>query len=227
MRASQPCRKVGLLAFPAPEEPRAALMRPYRPVTKTETLVHVLATMYTPAVMATARELNPDKKLRKFFLDLVAHPHFLENTCTRIASGESLLDIANEYGVPYGWITNWLRGTKPREDRWHEALRDKDELERDMVLREMKRIGFADFGDLIDQETGELKPLKKWPLEARRAIKSVKKSGEVVFHDKLAALKDFGKEKGMFRDRLEVTGTLTLEQAIAQSRQVEKKEAKE
>lgn len=87
----------------------------------------------------------------------------------------------------------------------------------DRVVMELAKIAFVNANDVIDAETATLKP-DALP-EDTAAIQSVKvktfgEDGlerEIKMADKLKALELLGKHLGMFRDKLEVSGTLETE----------------
>lgn len=87
----------------------------------------------------------------------------------------------------------------------------------DRVVMELAKIAFVNANDVIDTETATLRP-DALP-EDTAAIQSVKvktfgEDGlerEIKMADKLKALELLGKHLGMFRDKLEVSGTLEME----------------
>ena len=87
----------------------------------------------------------------------------------------------------------------------------------DRVIMELAKIAFVNANDVIDPKTATI---KKGALpEDTAAIQSVKvktfgEDGlerEIKMADKLKALELLGKHLGMFRDKLEVSGTLETE----------------
>jgi phage terminase small subunit len=102
----------------------------------------------------------------------------------------------------------------------------------DVVLGELLRIARSDLGAAFD-DNGQLKPLKEIPEDVRRAIASVETETrqEVVagsddeaeritvrkikFWDKTRSLELLARHLGLLKDKLEVTGKVTLEQLVA------------
>ena len=87
----------------------------------------------------------------------------------------------------------------------------------DRVIMELAKIAFVNANDVIDPKTATI---KKGALpEDTAAIQSVKVKAfgedglerEIKMADKLKALELLGKHLGMFRDKLEVSGTLETE----------------
>ena len=87
----------------------------------------------------------------------------------------------------------------------------------DRVVMELAKIAFVNAGDVIDAETATLKP--DAAREDTAAIQSVKvktfgEDGlerEIKMADKLKALELLGKHLGMFKDKVELSGTLETE----------------
>ena len=87
----------------------------------------------------------------------------------------------------------------------------------DRVVMELAKIAFVNAGDVIDAETATLK--SDAAREDTAAIQSVKvktfgEDGlerEIKMADKLKALELLGKHLGMFKDKVELSGTLETE----------------
>lgn len=101
------------------------------------------------------------------------------------------------------------------------------------VLEEMARIAFADITSAV--EWGEalavknadgdeyavqgvvVKPSENLPPEVSAAISEIAKTKDgirIKFHDKQAALLNLGKNLGLFKDRVEHSGTVSLAEAL-------------
>lgn len=86
----------------------------------------------------------------------------------------------------------------------------------DRVVMELAKIGFAKITDVVDPNTAKIK--EGASEEDLACIQSVKFKPnewgierEIKMYDKRAALVDLGKHLGMFKDKLEVSGTLDAE----------------
>lgn len=87
----------------------------------------------------------------------------------------------------------------------------------DRVVRELAKIAFVNADDVIDAETATVKPDAS--RDDTAAIQSVKvktfgEDGlerEIKMADKIKALELLGKHLGMFRDKVELSGTLETE----------------
>lgn len=121
-----------------------------------------------------------------------------------------------------------------------ERIKDRErrtEITQDKVIAELAKIGFADIrkavkwgSDLqvVDQETGEtaiangvsLVDSEKIDSDTAAAISEISQTAQgvkVKLHDKRAALVDIGRHLGMFKDRIEHSGAVTLESLVAES----------
>ena len=106
--------------------------------------------------------------------------------------------------------SKWLRLPKVRSviERIEAKVAKKCELDAEAVLRESKRIMFSNIGDLWDNETGDWKPIKDWPEDARRAIASIKKDRrgklDITFWNKDKHLEMGLKMTGQLSDSLRI-----------------------
>ncbi len=106
---------------------------------------------------------------------------------------------------------------------------DRVEVKSDDVLRELMRLGFSDIGDVFNEE-GNLLAFKNIPLEARRAISSIKVkserapgdedtvvwSTEIKLWDKPGSLGMLAKHLKLLTDKVEHTfDGFTDEQLVA------------
>lgn len=86
----------------------------------------------------------------------------------------------------------------------------------DRVLLELAKIGFAKITDVLDPETAKIKPdASEDDLACIQSIKikptEYGTEREVKMYDKKSALVDIGKHLGMFKDKLELSGSLETE----------------
>lgn len=107
------------------------------------------------------------------------------------------------------------------------------QVDADDILRELLRLARVDIGEAFT-EGGALKPLHEMPEDVRRCIAGIEvedvwdgdsqsgrfKCGElrkVKFWPKVQCLELLGKHLGLFRERVEVEGKLSLEQLVLES----------
>jgi len=88
-------------------------------------------------------------------------------------------------------------------------------INRDRVLQELARIGFAKITDIIDPETAKIK--EDASEDDLACIQSVKikpnefgTEREVKLYDKKSALVDLGKHLGLFKDKLDIDMDMDL-----------------
>lgn len=106
----------------------------------------------------------------------------------------------------------------------------RTEITQDRVLAELAKIGFADIRRalewgpdvmVVDEQTGEtavsngvaLVPSEKIDSDTALAISEISQTAngiKIKMHDKRAALVDIGRHLGMFKDKVELSGSLSL-----------------
>lgn len=154
----------------------------------------------------------------------------------RLFGDEYLIDLnATQAAIRAGYSVTSARdiGCKNLTNPYIKAYIEKKMAERekrteitqDMVLNELAKIGFANIDDYVTVEVDrrnrkivKVKPTKDIPEDKIAAISSIKQGAngiEVKTHDKVRALENIGRHLGMFKDKLEISGTneiqITLE----------------
>lgn len=116
-----------------------------------------------------------------------------------------------------------------------EALGKKHGITAERILEEMSKIGFSNILDYVSQdENGDtIIDLKSLDRDAAAALtelsvettqgKSTVKKVKVKPYDKMAALIQMGKHIGMFKEQVEHSGKLTLEELVKSSMKEDKK----
>lgn len=93
----------------------------------------------------------------------------------------------------------------------------RTEITQDKVLQELAKIAFANTTDYVEvKDMGQYKmvstkPTKDMTLDQVVAIASIKQGAngiEIKLHDKVRALEDIGRHLGMFKDKIEVSGSI-------------------
>ncbi len=152
----------------------------------------------------------------------------------KIFADEYLIDLnaTRAYKVAYPKVkkdetaaansSRMLRNDKV-EDYIQKRMKDREkrtEITQDMVLKELAKIGFADVTDFVTIENKgilrvvEVKPTDEMPRDKMGAIAGIKEGAngiEIKLNDKGKALELIGRHLGMFKDKLEVSGTLETE----------------
>lgn len=108
----------------------------------------------------------------------------------------------------------------------------RTEVKADDILRELARVALTDIGQAFDDE-GRLRPLKDIPEDVRRAIAGIEveelyewenkervnigRVRKVKFWDKTRGLELLGKHFKLYTEKIEHSGSLTLEQLVLES----------
>lgn len=166
------------------------------------------------------------------FNRLIEQPELLKQVCAHVANGGSLIDLASQWHVGYHRLVEWVNAEPERGKALKLAYDARDEWAKEMVLREVKSIACADIRELYDANN-QLLPVSQWPDHIARAVEGVdvdelfEGRGETRQHvgftkrvrlakkDKL--LIALGKQVGLFKDKVEHSGSVTLEDIIVQS----------
>lgn len=173
------------------------------------------------------REKTKRGKVNKDAFDrLLEDPEKLINTiCANVASGGSLINLCEVWGVGFGLVSSWIRSIGEYSERYESALKDRNEWTKERVLSELRRIGLSNIKRIYDSE-GNLVPVQDWPDDVAAFVSKVEHHPEekgggiknVTFWNKEKALELIGKNISMFIDRVDHSGNMTLEDLITQSR---------
>ena len=132
----------------------------------------------------------------------VAYPRVKNDEVAR-ANGSRLLTNAN--------VAAYIeKRMKERQER--------TQITQDMVVRELAAIAFARLTDYVNVKGGAVKiedtsSLTEYQVKALAGIKQGKNGIEVKLTDKLKAAELLGRHLGMFKDKVEVSGSLEAEKS--------------
>jgi len=166
---------------------------------------------------------------------LLEKPGLIDEVCKHLVEGGDLIELSKSWDIRYSDLSDWLRydrsGERPK--RLAAAVEAGNEWARQRVLKEMKRIALVDIRDAYD-ENGNILPIKQMPAELAAAIAAVESdelyegrgpdrervgdTKKLKLWPKIEALKEIGKELGIFTPKLKVEGTLRLEDLVAGSK---------
>lgn len=153
---------------------------------------------------------------------------FIEEITSHIIEGGTLPKFCLDKKHRYGSVIMWLHANPERFKKYTQALDHRNEFFVQRVIDELSAISFSDISLLYD-ENGNLLDPKQWPPEVSRTIQATETHEEfykgensgtskrIKLWDKLRALELLGKNLAMFRDRVEHSGSLTLEELVARS----------
>jgi len=178
--------------------------------------------------------IGPVKSIKERALDLQSdEDQTLETICLHVASGGSLIDLCETWDVRYSDMVVWIQKEKPRNERYTDSLNARNEWAKESILLELRRIGLADIRKLYDDK-GELLPVAQWPVEVAKFVSSIevnelfqgsgKEKEHVGFVKKIKlwnkekALELLGKNISMFNEHHTISGKLSLEDIINESR---------
>lgn len=145
----------------------------------------------------------------------------------KLFAEEYLIDLnATQAAIRAGYSPNTAKSigcenlTKPDIRTYIEkAMAERSKrtgINQDRVLQELAKIGFSKITDVVDPVTAKVKEDAK--DDDLACIQSIKikpnewgTEREIKLYDKKAALVEIGRHLGMFKDKLEVSGTLEAE----------------
>jgi len=176
-----------------------------------------------------------DKTLTKiqsksFFPELIEH----------ITSGGALPNLCQLLEIRYSQVVEWIYSDPDRSSRYDKALQARNEWVIQSILNELKDIGLADIRAAYDSNN-TLLPVSQWPAALARTVQAVEvqedwegqgsnriKIGEtkrLKMWDKLRALELLGKNLKLFKEQVEHSGQVSLEDMVAQSMEDPTKQA--
>ena len=146
----------------------------------------------------------------------------MKNICHYVANGRSLVELCKTYEISYGEIIAWIRKDKDRSRMFSSSINDRNEWAEERILYELRKIGLFNIKDIHD-ENGDILPVHKWPDDVSSVVKTVEYNElggikKITTWNKEKCLELLGKNIQMFTDRVEHTGSVTLEDLIADSR---------
>lgn len=147
--------------------------------------------------------------------------------CSYIANGGALTDYASKNNVDYNDLYQWLISDNERREKLRQANIARSEWCKETILNELKSIATLNVADCYDHN-GDPLPMDKLPTSLKKSIQSIKKviksddrgetiTTEIKFFDKIKAINLLGKELGMFSNKVEVSGKVSLESLIGES----------
>lgn len=163
---------------------------------------------------------------------LFADPATMDTICSNIAEGLSLIDLCKTWSVGYSKVLRWIRADSVRLKAYNEALADRDEWTKDLLLRELRSIATSDLREAFD-DAGKLKHPSQWPDSIARAVAGLEVFEEFAgkgddreyigdtkklkLWDKTKSLELIGKTMALFVDKKEHSLDSSLEDILAAS----------
>jgi hypothetical protein len=160
------------------------------------------------------------------FRAAVAEPEFLNDLCDRISDGENLADMAKDMQANYRWLFEWVNDIDypDRAKSVDAAVNARDSMAKESIVGQLHSIANLDIRDAYDDK-GNLLPVYKMPVHVAKAVSSIdstvddkgKETMKVRFVDRGQMLALGGRRQRMFVDKVEMTGQMSLEQAVLES----------
>lgn len=182
--------------------------------------------------MYTCQMESLEKRYEQFKKD----PKSPLTICNHIAQGGALTDLAETLDFPYHYLTSFIESDDLIQEQFNRACKMRDEWSKETLLNHLKAICFVDIGSLYNDD-GTIKNIKQIDKQTRRAIASLDEEffethtttgrvKKIKLNDKLKAIEILGKQLGVFRDKIEHVGKLTLEDLVERSYEQDPKEDK-
>lgn len=159
--------------------------------------------------------------------ELIRNENTLSEIVTWIGEGRTLREYSMAYGANHAQLFVWIMRDAKRREEYDAAVKLRDEYLRQNVIDELRNISTLDVSQAYDHN-GDPLPMDKLPTSLKKSIQSIKKviksddrgetiTTEIKFFDKIKAINLLGKELGMFSNKVEVSGKVSLESLIGES----------
>lgn len=159
---------------------------------------------------------------------IVESEGFLDALTGHIANGGSLINLCDTWDVRYSDIVRFIRANPKWNAAYNQSLEDRKEWHRERIMNELRFIAELDLREAYDAR-GRLKAPKDLPENIARAIAGIEtvevyQGGDYVgdakklkFWSKIDALREIGKELGLFNPVQKHLVGKTLEELVAGS----------
>ena len=163
---------------------------------------------------------------------LFDNPETIDLICTHVANGGSVIEMAKLWNMPYGKITTWLHADKIRNHRYNQAIEDRQEWFREVILRELRCMATSDVRNIYNDEGG-LKPVSEWDDSTAACVSNIEvveefegsgkdkvQSGwnkKVKLWSKDKSLELIGKYLQMFNQKIQVDHVMSLADMVNES----------
>lgn len=138
-----------------------------------------------------------------------------------VANGGSLIDLCKLLEIKYSRVIEWIYSDPLKAETYERAMKARGEWAIQSILNELKIIGLANLSEAYDPD-GNLLPPSEWPPAISKSIQAVETTHDadgntvtrVKLWDKLKALELLGKNFRLFKEQIEHTGQVTLEDLV-------------
>lgn len=169
---------------------------------------------------------------------VVQDPKTMETIFNHIASGGTLAGLCEVWGVNYGIVRGWINSSEDRAKVYIEACAARDDLTKDIIFQQLMSVAKSKLRTLFNED-GSLKSPHDWPEDADAFVASIETeelfdgagderqhigyTKKIKLWDKLKSIEMLGKKLGLFAEKVEHSGKITLEDIIARSHEAPKK----
>lgn len=172
-----------------------------------------MTTLAKPRLGPATKELTP-LQLR-FVEEYIADPSSATKAALRAGYSE---------GEAASYASKLLKNPKIKTaiDECKKQSVERIGLTQDRITLELIKIAFANVGDLVSLDLENMSREQLAALSAEVSLNIVNgqikgKQIKIKPYDKVQALVTLGKQLGMFKDKVEVSGSLSLEQLVEES----------
>lgn len=145
-----------------------------------------------------------------------ADPKIVETLINHVANGGSAIDLCKIWNIRYSDMMKTIRSSEDFSKAYSQALIDRTEWARERILKEQQALAMFNIKDTLNPD-GTIKKLHDMPDDVTAAIKEIDADGAVKFIDKNKSLDQLHKQLGLFVDKKEVTGSISLERIVLEA----------
>ncbi len=178
-----------------------------------------------PAAMLQV--IESPKVMRERFEAVIAKPDILDRILEQVANGGSLVAMARFWSISHRKLYNWIKAQPGGIAGYDDALRLRREWILESTMSSLNSDSQSTVKRLYD-ENGDLIPPHKLDDETAASIQSVTQKTKVgldsteitqeyKFVDKLKARDMILRTEGKYLDKVEHSGSVTLEDILAKS----------
>ena len=177
----------------------------------------------------TALQLSDRPRDVRKRLELVfSIPDLFDKVVEHVANGGSLLTLCRMWAVSYGRVLTWIYAQPEGKEKYEWALEKRVEWADEMALVDIHTYAQADIRDLF-HEDGSMKLASELPDHIAIAVQSIDvtertddagnttTTHKIKLVDKLKSRDMLFRTRGKYLDKVEHSGSLTLEQMLARS----------
>lgn len=146
----------------------------------------------------------------------------IETLFDHVANGGSATQWCVGHGLRFSDLMKSIRNRPELKKAYDQAIEDRKEWAKERLLSEVMDLGTYTLADVFNED-GTRKPVHLLPPGLIASIKELTADGDIKFQDKLKAIAMYSSELGLFTEKKEIKGSMTLEQLINAAAEQEKK----